>query len=594
MKNKNKKILGAIAVAFTLGLLTACNSFCSDQDTSSYRYGYDSVNTSFFDEQDDALTYANSFVTDGYEKITTKSDFAVSYNETGEKEFFISSETLYGNDTGIYYIHPCTIKVPSTTLNDKNEPESYLTLTFSKNSYIQTLETTATSSYINLPHSGFYEEIDKKTIDLAYEKAVAAKDSYYSAINKEDLNFKDIYGYTFKQLMGYKEDKAAGNDTTELLDVMLNGGGANVGRNNSLLVRYGFNKFYNEGDVSKPYTNLETWNNEIIKEKGVGYAMNSDFLYLYETNLTTKVAQLKTCFSIEDNGLFGHISNDPLNETVVITNKSTNGFWADWGNAFSKHGFLEGLLVYPIAYGVETMSHAFGMNGWGQIWAVLLVTIIIRAFFMLITLPSTISQQKMTYLQPELAKLQQKYPNATTNQYEKQRMAQAQMALYKKNKVHPFMSIIVMVLQFPLFICVWNAMTGSASLSRDSVLGLYLSDTIWDTLKASTGWPALPGWWTALVLIILMSASQVVAMMLPQWINKKRMKNTPKLAVNKAQNDSQSQMKIMSWVMTAVVIVMGFTLPSAMGVYWFAGAIFSIIQTLITQAIMSKKKKEDR
>src|SRR5574344_1188807 len=215
IRSKNKKILGAIAVAFTLGLLTACNSFCSDQDTSSYRYGYDSVNTSFFDEQDDALTYANSFVTDGYEKITTKSDFAVSYNETGEKEFFISSETLYGNDTGIYYIHPCTIKVPSTKLNDKNEPESYLTLTFSKNSYIQTLETTATSSYINLPHSGFYEDIDKKTIDLAYEKAVAAKDSYYSAINKEDLNLKDIYGYTFKQLMGYKEDKAAGNDTTD-------------------------------------------------------------------------------------------------------------------------------------------------------------------------------------------------------------------------------------------------------------------------------------------------------------------------------------------------------------------------------------------
>ena len=39
---------------------------------------------------------------------------------------------------------------------------------------------------------------------------------------------------------------------------------------------------------------------------------------------------------------------------------------------------------------------------------------------------------------------------------------------------------------------------------------------------------------------------------------------------------------------------MGFTLPSAMGVYWFAGALFQIIQTFITQAIMNKtmKKKE--
>ena len=71
----------------------------------------------------------------------------------------------------------------------------------------------------------------------------------------------------------------------------------------------------------------------------------------------------------------------------------------------------------------------------------------------------------------------------------------------------------------------------------------------------------------------------------------------PKLGVNQAQNDSQKQMKMVSWVMTGMVIIMGFTLPSAMGVYWFAGAIFSIAQTLITQAIMKKsmnKKKEDR
>ena len=171
-------------------------------------------------------------------------------------------------------------------------------------------------------------------------------------------------------------------------------------------------------------------------------------------------------------------------------------------------------------------------------------------------------------------------------------MAQAQMALYKKHKVHPFLSILVIIIQFPLFICVWNALTGAASLSRDSVLGLYLSDTIWSTLTNSAGWPALPGWWTALVLIILMSGAQILAMMIPQWINKKRLKAMPKLGVNKAQSDSQKQMKMMSWVMTAVVIIMGFTLPSAMGVYWFAGAIFSILQTLITQLIMNRKKKE--
>ena len=593
MKNKGKKIIGSIAVAFTLGLLTACNSFCDDRDSSSYRYGYDSISTSFFDEKNDALEYANSLIAEGYEKISntkgSESEFAYTIDENGKKTFFIGEEKAFDGKGSMYYIYPCTINVPSIEKDENGNAKSTLTLTFSKNSFIQSLETTATSNYINLPFGTYYRDIDTKTIELALTKAKKAADKNYSNVELSNLNFKTLYGYSFEQYKSYLENK----DDSELLKTMLEGGSDNIGRNNSLLVKYGYYKYYNEEDVSKPYAILEQWNNEIINEKGANYAMNSDFLKLYETTLTSKVSSLKTCISIDD-GLYGHISNDPLNETVYITNKGEGGFFANWGKTFQEHGFLEGLLVYPIGYGVENLSHALGMNGWGQIFAVLIITVIIRLCFALITLPSTISQQKMTYLQPELAKLQAKYPNSTSNQYEKQRLAQAQMALYKKHKVHPFRSILVMFIQFPLFICVWNALTGAASLSRDSVLGLYLSDTIWNTLTNTNGWPALPGWWTALVLIILMSAAQIAAMMLPQWINKKRMKNTPKLGVNKAQNDSQRQMKIFSYVMTGMIIIMGFNLPSAMGVYWFAGALFSIAQTLITQLIINKKKEENK
>lgn len=134
MKNKNKKIVGAFAIAFTLGLLTACNSFCNDQDSSSYRYGYDSINTSFFDEKNDALEYANSFVTEGYEKITESSDFAKKAIDENGKETYFISETKSFDGEGMYYIHPCTISVPSTEKDDNGSPKSYLTLTFSKNS----------------------------------------------------------------------------------------------------------------------------------------------------------------------------------------------------------------------------------------------------------------------------------------------------------------------------------------------------------------------------------------------------------------------------------------------------------------------------
>ena len=376
---------------------------------------------------------------------------------------------------------------------------------------------------------------------------------------------------------------------------MLEGGENNIGRNNALLARTGFVKYHNDENPNDHFATLKARNNEIITENKFGFdeGLSVNFLSLMQTNLNSQIANLRTCITVND-GYYGHISNDPLNDTVLIEGKGED-FYEGWGRAFSEHGFLEGLLVYPIGTMVENFAHIFGMNGYGQICAVLLATFIIRILFMLVTMPATLSQQKMSFLQPELAKLQQKYPNANTNNYEKQKMAQAQMALYKKYKVHPFSSLLVIIVQFPVFICVWNALQGSASLSRDAVLGLRLSDTIWNVLSNFTNWPSNPGWWTALVLIILMSAAQIVSMLLPQWLNKKRMKNVTKLGNSSALNQQNRTLKITQWVMTIFIVIMGFTLPSAMGVYWFAGAIISIIQSVLLHFIfVARQNKRDK
>ena len=362
----------------------------------------------------------------------------------------------------------------------------------------------------------------------------------------------------------------------------------------SILAHYGYVKHYSvtvdeEGnEVVDYYKNIKDWNNTISKTLGENSVMSINFYNAYKSQLDAKVVNVRTCITVND-GFYGNLTTDPLNNTVKIEGKAKD-FYQGWGEAFTQHGFLEGLLVYPIAVGVENLSHALGMNGWGQVGAVLIMTILVRALFMLVTLPSTISQQKMTYLQPELAKLQQKYPNAQTNQYDKERLTQAQMALYKKNKVHPFSMFIVMIIQFPLFICVWNALQGSASLSTDAVLGLNLSDSIWSTLTNFSGWPGFAGWWTALVLIILMSAAQIVSMMLPNLLSKIRMKNVTKTVKSDVAEKSQKTQKWVQWGMTIFIIIMGFNLPAAMGVYWFAGAIFSVIQTLIIHFVFMHKK----
>ena len=613
MNKKIKTTLGVGALLLTTVILTSCNSFCSNEDSSHFRYGYDPINTTFFETQEQAEDYIIDQVK-SLEEIDDKADISISdlqiyvLNDEG------TEKTLQNiNDTNIdllikryndnlVYLVPNNVYVNYQSENSEVTDTTFVTVGLS--GFTISLINSAITQGIITPSFSYYEELDMLTLDKMIE---VSKDCGYEWIEnqnltKENITFKDIYGYTYENYLTYEE-----NPTEENLNLLLGEDdgkgnptrGATVanniglGRNYSLATTLGFLKFDNSNLDEENfdfYQQIEEWNKEISNKIGFDQVPTTSFLNLYQNTLNGQVGTIRTCIAQQD-GFYGHINNDPLNSTIRIEGKAID-FWAGWGNAFTQHGPFEGLLVYPISMMIETFSHSFGMNGVGQILSVILVTFIVRGLFMLVTLPSTLSQQKLQLIQPELAKLQQRYPNFDTNDIEKQKYAQAQMALYKKHKIHPFLSLLVVFIQFPVFICVWNAMQGAASLSRDSVLGLTLSDTIWSTLTNLSGWPSIPGWWTALVLIILMSAAQILAMFIPQILNKRRLKNVPKLNVVQNQNSQQKTMKIVQWVMTIMVIFMGFTLPSAMGVYWFCGAIFSIIQTLLLHFILINREKK--
>ena len=588
-KKSLKKVFGGTAVLGAVLLLTSCNSFCSNLDTSNYMFGYNGMNTTYFESYEQGEQYIlDTFKAQAnvdVEKVTLESlVLEMNPNDTNDDVSYVNGDTkrtdlfFYKVNENLYALKNVTIYAKGISTVENTNGVSY---TFGLNDFTKNVLNTAASYNMITPTSSYWEELDNKVLDAMIAEAKNTGVESLANVSKDNLTYEILYGYTPEQLQAYKNDTS--NET--LLNEMLEGGENNIGRNNALLARTGFVKYYNEANPSDKFENLRVWNNEIITQEGFSFddGLSSNFLNLMSSTLSTQVANLRTCITVDD-GFYGHVSNDPLNDTVLIEGKGED-FYEGWGRAFSEHGFLEGLLVYPIGTMVENFAHIFGMNGYGQIFAVLLATFIIRILFMLVTLPSTLSQQKMTFLQPELAKLQQKYPNANTNDYEKQKLAAAQMALYKKYKVHPFASLLIIFIQFPVFICVWNALQGSASLSRDAVLGLRLSDTIWNVLSNFTNWPSNPGWWTALVLIILMSAAQIISMLVPNWLNKKKMKNVTKLNNSSSMNQQNKTLKYTQWIMTIFIVIMGFTLPSAMGVYWFAGAIISIIQSIVIHYI---------
>ena len=357
-----------------------------------------------------------------------------------------------------------------------------------------------------------------------------------------------------------------------------------------ILIRQGYHKYYDDSENAKKklWTNWNAYNNEVrTGDYGVHIdeCPQNDYISYYQNQMNTKINSSRSCLATKQ-GFYGSYGDG---RPAEISQKN-------WSYPWSKGWILSGLLVYPIGWLIDTftvgMLNTVG-SGWAQLLAILFVTIIVRSLMLAATFKQSTSSSKMQELQPEIAKIQAKYPNANSNQYEKQRLAQETQALYKKHKINPLTSLLVMVVQFPVFICVWGAMQGSAQLSSGAVLGLDLSKSISSVLTTWSNWtnPA-SGVWTALGLFLLMSGAQVVSMLLPQWIAKAEKKKIAKLGRNPAQKESDNKMKWFTYIMLGMIIFMGFSLVSALGVYWLVGALFSVAQTLIMHAVMKRKKQK--
>lgn len=325
-------------------------------------------------------------------------------------------------------------------------------------------------------------------------------------------------------------------------------------------------------DENTLWYNFDNWVKEAKTDPSVGIALCPDgnFIDLYKQTFTTAGGGRNTCISLVDK----------IYDGVAIEGKS-------WGYAWNL-GPIEGLLVYPVSWLIYSLTTAFaGLGGFGIILAIFVVTLIVRGVLIALTFKPTLSQQKMTLLQPELTKIQNKYPNAATNPYDKQRMGQEQMALYKKHKINPFSLMIVMIFQFPIFIAVWGAMQGSSVLMSGDFLGLSLAAQTGNSIISFEG-----PWYVALIIFLLMAAGQVASMKIPQYIQKKKAEKQQKLVKNPTADQTQKTMSMVNNIMLIMIIVMGWSLPVSMCIYWFITSLIALGQSFLMQKIISNTAKK--
>ncbi len=332
--------------------------------------------------------------------------------------------------------------------------------------------------------------------------------------------------------------------------------------------------------VSDIWSNYDVWYQDALYDSSVGvdYTPSEGFVTLFKSTTSSTVSGNTACITPSS----GYYTQD--NVVIYIEGKS-------WGEAFSEYGFLEGLLVYPFACIIHYISEGLGGSGGAQIFAIFVLTLLARLVTMISTLVQNNTNTKQMRIQPQLNALKKKYPDSDTDKEQRNAMAMEQSQIMKANKVHPFLPLLFMILQFPIFICVWSALQGSATLASSSFFGLPLTTTVSECIS---GIGTIEGAWVGVVVFVLMALGNIMSSTTSMSFNSWRQKNFGAQGMQTSSSstgmDPQKTTKWMTIIMMVFVIIMGYSLPVAMGIYWFIGSVISIAQALLTEALQTHSR----
>jgi YidC/Oxa1 family membrane protein insertase len=176
------------------------------------------------------------------------------------------------------------------------------------------------------------------------------------------------------------------------------------------------------------------------------------------------------------------------------------------------------------------------IGNWG--WAIVILTILIKVVLYKFSESSYISMAKMRALMPKIKELKGRYAG------DKQKLSQATMELYKKEKVNPIGGCLPQLIQIPVFLALYYVLAGAVEL-RQAPFIFWIHD-----LSVRDPYFILP---------ILMGASMLLM-----------------TRMNPSQMDP-TQAKMMMF-MPIIFTVLFATFPVGLVLYWLVNNLLSIAQ----------------
>lgn len=216
------------------------------------------------------------------------------------------------------------------------------------------------------------------------------------------------------------------------------------------------------------------------------------------------------------------------------------------------------LLVIPISKSIIYLGDVLLNN---IALGVILITILINIIILPIMIKSTVSQQKMQLIQPEMERIQNKY-KGRKDQTSQMRMSAEIQALYKKNDISMLASFTTF-LTLPIMFAMWQAVQRIEILYQTNMFGINLgAKPIDHVFKFEIAY---------IVLLAIVALTQYFAMK----INTIMSRRNPKYR----ETSQMQSMNMMNNFMTLFIIYFATIMPATMSLYWMTTNIITIVRT---------------
>ena len=194
--------------------------------------------------------------------------------------------------------------------------------------------------------------------------------------------------------------------------------------------------------------------------------------------------------------------------------------------------------------------------------AIILLTIVTRVVLTPFFWKARKSQQELAILQPEIKKVQERFKN------DKEAQGKAMMELYKEKKVNPFSGCLILLIQFPLLIALFQVFQGGLDPAQLSLLYSFASNP--GTLNPLS-FGLLDLGKGNLYLGVLAALAQY---------------GQTKMSIDKKSMVSSGEFsRMMSWQMLylfpAFILIWSYKLPAALTLYWTVLSVLGIVQEII-------------